>query len=133
MPCTVLCTVLTRQLSLSLFERGQGAGSHLDTDELGVLSKLAKTRGLCKRHTTRILLGKMSSQPIVYKNQSSGLAYSPHYTGSCPNHMPQTSSSKTDHMSCSGRHSPQNSDAQVQTSSLGLATCLVYCLSVYSG
>ena len=36
------------------------------------------------RHTPRILLGKMSSQPIVYKNQSSGLAYSPHYTGSCP-------------------------------------------------
>ena len=47
------------------------------------------TRGLSKRHTPHILLGKMSSQRIVYKNQSSGLAYSPHYTGSCPNHIPQ--------------------------------------------
>ena len=74
--------------------------SKLGEQRPGLHETLRVTRGLCKRHTPRILLGKMSSQPIVYKNQSSGLAYSPHYTGSCPNHMPQKSSSKTDHMSC---------------------------------
>ena len=56
-----------------------------------------------ERSETAFFARQLQDVKPTYKNQSSWksvLVYSPHYTGSCPNHIPQTSSSKTDHMSC---------------------------------